>query len=415
MNLFDSLIVIVSVIEQIFTSSGRSAVTAFRTVRILRTFRVLRVTKLLRALSFMKIIIGVVSRSLQSFIYIAALLLIFTFIYTLLGVQIFSGQFNFPDNPYRANFDGFFPAFLTVFQLMTIENWNEVLYLALHSGVNKIVSLAYLVSWIFIGNYILLNLFLAIILDEFVSEETGRDRQEYLKNYAEESDGEEDTPSTSFNNPIPIAITTGGGSSVELVTWQGGSKSNPKDGKASDGSLSRSLGDRFGIAGDMRDLHSAERLHSSEKLQSTERVQSRTNLDAPNNWDSIFCERSLLIFTKENLLRRFCIQIVKHRHFEHFILIAIFLSSVKLAIDTYFLNSSQSILDVLASVDTVINALFIVESCLKIISFGLILCRGSYLRDAWNILDFTIVCFSVLDMAFTSINLPFLKVRLTIK
>lgn len=64
MNVFDGSIVIISLVEIFFLQGGAKAVSAFRSVRIFRTFRVLRVTKLLRALAFMKVIIGVVSRSL---------------------------------------------------------------------------------------------------------------------------------------------------------------------------------------------------------------------------------------------------------------------------------------------------------------------------------------------------------------
>lgn len=63
MNVFDGSIVLISLIEIIFLSGGSRAISAFRSVRIFRTFRVLRVTKLLRSLAFMKVIIGVVSRS----------------------------------------------------------------------------------------------------------------------------------------------------------------------------------------------------------------------------------------------------------------------------------------------------------------------------------------------------------------
>lgn len=63
MNVFDGLIVFISLIEIMFMSGGSSSVSMFKNVRIFRTFRVLRVTKLLRSLAFMKVIIGVVSRS----------------------------------------------------------------------------------------------------------------------------------------------------------------------------------------------------------------------------------------------------------------------------------------------------------------------------------------------------------------
>ncbi len=85
MNIFDGVIVILSVFEMIFFT-GNSALSAFRAVRIFRTFRVLRVTRLLRSLEYMSKIIDVVGRSIDSFVYIAIILFLFIFIYALLGM-----------------------------------------------------------------------------------------------------------------------------------------------------------------------------------------------------------------------------------------------------------------------------------------------------------------------------------------
>jgi hypothetical protein len=85
MNIFDGSIVLLSIFEMIFFS-GNKAVSAFRAVRIFRTFRVLRVTRLLRGLKFMQIIIEVVGKVINSFMYISMLLFLFIFIYSLLGM-----------------------------------------------------------------------------------------------------------------------------------------------------------------------------------------------------------------------------------------------------------------------------------------------------------------------------------------
>ncbi len=53
---------------------------------------------------------------------------------------------------------------------MTMENWNEVLYIAFKSGINYYITLLYLISWIWLGNFLLLNLFLAILIDGFTSK-----------------------------------------------------------------------------------------------------------------------------------------------------------------------------------------------------------------------------------------------------
>ena len=63
----------------------------------------------------MKVIMSVIGRSINSFIYITLLMFVFVFIYTLLGMQVFGGQFNFEDGKPRGNYDTFLVGFLTVF------------------------------------------------------------------------------------------------------------------------------------------------------------------------------------------------------------------------------------------------------------------------------------------------------------
>lgn len=174
MNWLDGAVVSLSVIELVMAALGGQGgnLSAFRTVRVFRTFRVLRVARLLRGLSSMKVIIGVVVRSYESFVYITMLMFVFIFIYTLLGMQVFGGQMNFPDGKPRGNYDSFLIAFLTVFQVLTTENWNSVLYDCMRSEeLGQFAPVIYYVSWIFIGNFILLNLFLAILLDSFLAED----------------------------------------------------------------------------------------------------------------------------------------------------------------------------------------------------------------------------------------------------
>ena len=56
-----------------------------------------------------------------------------------------------------------------------MENWQDVLYTSMRSAkgsaVKKALTAVYYISWIFIGNFILLNLFLAILIDSFTAEE----------------------------------------------------------------------------------------------------------------------------------------------------------------------------------------------------------------------------------------------------
>ncbi len=52
---------------------------------------------------------------------------------------------------------------------------------------------------------------------------------------------------------------------------------------------------------------------------------------------------------------------------------------------------------------------------MKILAFGFVLDKGSYLKDNWNIMDFFIVCSSLLDVSLDSIDLPIIKVIYSIK
>lgn len=66
----------------------------------------------------------------------------------------------------RQNFDTFFNALFSVFQVLTVENWNDIETAVLTSSVSYF-GVIYLISWIFIGNWILLSLLQAILLDGF--------------------------------------------------------------------------------------------------------------------------------------------------------------------------------------------------------------------------------------------------------
>ena len=56
--------------------------------------------------------------------------------------------------------------------MLTTENWNSVLYDSMRNqDIGLVAPVIYYVSWIFVGNFILLNLFLAILLDGFLCED----------------------------------------------------------------------------------------------------------------------------------------------------------------------------------------------------------------------------------------------------
>lgn len=125
-------------------------------------------------------------KSYKSFIYITILMFLFIYIFSLLGVSLFGRKLHctkwvecdasrkYP----RTNYNIFTTAFNTVFQVLTMENWQVVLFASMNgSSPNYFVAIFY-IAWIFIGNFILLNLFLAILLDSFLSEEEDEDMED---------------------------------------------------------------------------------------------------------------------------------------------------------------------------------------------------------------------------------------------
>ena len=94
------------------------------------------------------------------------------FIYSLLGMSVFGGRFNNNStSPTRMNFDNFFNAAFTVTEVLTLENWNDLLTMCIISSSLNFVCITYLISLMFIGNYVFMNLLLAIIMDSFDSAE----------------------------------------------------------------------------------------------------------------------------------------------------------------------------------------------------------------------------------------------------
>lgn len=353
MNIFDGIVVILSLVE-VIVLSGSGTLSAFRSVRIFRTFRVLRVTRLLRSLQFMSVIIEAITSTLDSSIYVGLLLILFLVIYSMIGMQLFSGKIDNNHSHIRQNFNTFIDAFIVSFQLLTVENWNDVLTVTLLTDAGAVLTSIFLISWIFLGNYVLLNLFLSILLSGFSKakeiEEENMDPEEEAAKLEEERKKKEEAKKFS----------------------------------------------RI----DVQDLE--EEFVKSSTLKKKEKPL----------FEGISCYQSLWVFSKASFIRISCYRIVHSDLFENFILGLIIISSFKLAIDTYLLTDPVDSPQIIASdaIDYVFNVFFICECAMKIISFGFFMDDGSYMRENWNILDFFIVTSSLIDMSTPNFDLPALKV-----
>jgi hypothetical protein len=119
--------------------------------------------------------LSIIVRSIDQIGYMTALMFLFLIIFSLLFSQLFAKWMYRDDtgNPFY-NFDTFVDSLISSFDLLTVENWNNILW-AMWANTGSLGSyfmIAFLlILWIFFGNWILLNLVLAILLDAFLAEE----------------------------------------------------------------------------------------------------------------------------------------------------------------------------------------------------------------------------------------------------
>uniref|UniRef100_A0A8B9G162 Voltage-dependent L-type calcium channel subunit alpha n=1 Tax=Amazona collaria TaxID=241587 RepID=A0A8B9G162_9PSIT len=173
-NRFDCFVVCGGIVETILVEleiMSPLGISVFRCVRLLRIFKVTRHWASLSNL------VASLLNSMKSIASLLLLLFLFIIIFSLLGMQLFGGKFNFDETQTkRSTFDNFPQALLTVFQILTGEDWNAVMYDGIMayggpSSSGMIVCIYFIILFI-CGNYILLNVFLAIAVDNLADAES---------------------------------------------------------------------------------------------------------------------------------------------------------------------------------------------------------------------------------------------------
>ncbi|XP_031638626.1 voltage-dependent calcium channel type A subunit alpha-1 isoform X5 [Contarinia nasturtii] len=348
-NRFDCVVIFGSLFEIIWThwKGGSFGLSVLRALRLLRIFKVTKYWSSLRNL-----VISLLN-SMRSIISLLFLLFLFILIFALLGMQLFGGQFNFEDGTPPTNFNTFPIALLTVFQILTGEDWNEVMYHGIESqGGNKkgmIYSLYFIVLVLF-GNYTLLNVFLAIAVDNLANA------QELTA--AEEEQVEEDKEKQLQELEKEMEALQGDGTRID-----GGLSSPPKNRKKKD----------------------------EEKKEEEEEITDGPKPMLPYS--------SMFILSPTNIIRRAAHWVVNLRYFDFFIMLIITMSSIALAAeDPVDENSYRN--EVLNYFDYAFTGVFTIEMLLKIIDLGIILHPGSYLREFWNVMDAVVVICAAVSFGF---------------
>ncbi|XP_045315805.1 voltage-dependent T-type calcium channel subunit alpha-1H isoform X2 [Leopardus geoffroyi] len=207
-NIFDGIIVVISVWEIVGQADGG--------LSVLRTFRLLRVLKLVRFMPALRRQLVVLMKTMDNVATFCMLLMLFIFIFSILGMHLFGCKFSLTTDtgdtvPDRKNFDSLLWAIVTVFQILTQEDWNVVLY----NGMASTSSWAalYFVALMTFGNYVLFNLLVAILVEGFQAEgdanRSDTDEDKTSAHLEEDFDKFPDARATEVKM-YPLAVTPNG-------------------------------------------------------------------------------------------------------------------------------------------------------------------------------------------------------------
>ncbi|XP_053098404.1 calcium channel, voltage-dependent, L type, alpha 1D subunit, a isoform X13 [Pangasianodon hypophthalmus] len=353
-NRFDCFVVCSGIIETILVEHEIMSPLGISVLRCVRLMRIFKVTRRWASLSNL---VASLLNSMKSIASLLLLLFLFIIIFALLGMQVFGGKFNFDTiHKKRSSFDNFPQALLTVFQILTGEDWNQVMYEGIKayggpSSSGMIVCIYFIILFV-CGNYILLNVFLAIAVDNLAGSRS-------LGASTKPVDVKQDDEDEEFKVPVE----------------------------------------------DERENAEEEdegEVPSGPRPTIAELVRKEKIVPIPEG-------TAFFIFSRTNPLRVLCHKIINHHLFTNLILVFIMLSSVSLAAEDPIRNHSFRN-NVLGYADYVFTSLFTFEIVLKMMTFGAFLHKGAFCRNYFNLLDLLVVGVSLVSFGIQSSAISVVKI-----
>uniref|UniRef100_A0A3Q0KD42 Voltage-dependent L-type calcium channel subunit alpha n=1 Tax=Schistosoma mansoni TaxID=6183 RepID=A0A3Q0KD42_SCHMA len=385
-NRFDFFVVIFSILELLFVKSGLLNPMG---VSVLRCARLLRIFKLTQYWESLRSLVGKLLKSVRSVASLLLLLSIFILICSLLGMQLFGGRFNFiaHEKP-RANFDGILQAMLTVFQILTGEDWNEVMYHGMRAYENSPwygVVVIYFIFLFICGNYILLNVFLAIAVDNLNEDE---DEEDEANGDAQKK--QNDTPELT-----------------ETVEQTAPPPEQPEN------ELTSVMKIKQYERTDNEDQTYEEMFAEDEDVEEEGGLNGKDGDDqkdmSPQDSRTMPPHSAFFIFADTNKFRIFCHNVVCFSHFGNIVLVCILVSSILLAAeDPLHANSPRN--RILNMFDYFFTSVFTVEITLKMISYGFVLHEGAFCRSVFNLLDLIVVCVALVSFVLQNQTISAVKI-----
>ena len=155
-NVFDFTIIVLSLIPAV----GTFAIIA-------RMARLMRLLRLVSAIPELRLIVTTLVRSIPGMLHIGAVMSLLSYIYAILGYEFFHEH-----DPEHWNSLG--TSLLSLFRVVTLEDWTDIMYVAME--LNSF-AWVYFVSYVVLGSFVTINLFIAVVINNLDEAKQERLRQ----------------------------------------------------------------------------------------------------------------------------------------------------------------------------------------------------------------------------------------------
>ncbi|NWS77411.1 CAC1S protein, partial [Crotophaga sulcirostris] len=399
-NRFDCFVVCAGILETILVQLDTLSPLG---ISVLRCIRLLRIFKITRYWTSLSNLVASLLNSVRSIASLLLLLFLFIIVFALLGMQLFGGKFDFEDMEVRrSTFDNFPQALISVFQILTGEDWNSIMYdgIMAYGGPSfpgMLVCIYFIILFV-CGNYILLNVFLAIAVDNLAEAESltlaqkakaeERKRRKMSRAYPEKSEDEKQLLAKKLEQK---AKGEGIPTTAKLKVDEFESNVNE-------------IKDPYPSADFPGDDEEDE-----PEIPLSPRPRPLAELQLKEKAVPMPEASSFFIFSPTNKFRVLCHRIVNATWFTNFILLFILLSSISLAAeDPIRAESFRN--QVLGYFDIAFTSVFTVEIALKMTTYGAFLHKGSFCRNSFNILDLLVVAVSLISRGIESSAISVVKI-----
>ncbi|XP_056603541.1 voltage-dependent L-type calcium channel subunit alpha-1C isoform X5 [Triplophysa dalaica] len=449
-NRFDSFVVCGGILETILVETKIMSPLGISVLRCVRLLRIFKITRYWNSLSNL---VASLLNSVRSIASLLLLLFLFIIIFSLLGMQLFGGKFNF-DETRRSTFDNFPQSLLTVFQILTGEDWNSVMYdgIMAYGGPSfpgMLVCIYFIILFI-CGNYILLNVFLAIAVDNLADaesltsaqkeEEEEKERKKLARTASPEKRQNSAKPpqvNEKKEEKIELKSITSDGETqtatkinIDEYTGEENEEKNPypvNDFPGEEGEPEVPIGPRPRPLSDVQLKEKAVPMPEARAFfifspSNKYKKPKHTFIFHIGGLQYVVCTPTLFpkfrsdpFFLSLSLslslcrFRVLCHKIVNHNVFTNLILFFILLSSIALAAEDPVKNDSFRN-RILGYADYVFTGIFTIEIMLKMTAYGAFVHKGSFCRNYFNILDLVVVSVSLISSGIQSSAINVVKI-----